>query len=221
MLLDLSFAYDELPSSTCAYFLEQTSSGSILRSKLCNGAALSFENLPGICGNCANIPSRAFKQKAQRRANQPVMGAKTPNKQLDRSSAIAMKIQFVQKALKERTTSHFLRLQLARSRYQLMRIEDRMKADADRGDLRALVHRLQESQNSNESAMILDAARNLMVGAEGGDFSTSTGAFGKWSAFANGRPPSCITSSWQIFQDPSRERSRRGFKKNAGYRRSS
>ena len=112
------------------------------------------------------------------------MGAKTPNKQLDRSSAISMKIMFVQKALKERTTSHFLRLQLARSRYQLMRIEDRMKADADRGDLRALVHRLQESQNSNEPVakplarqLILDAARNLTVGAKGGGFTTSTRSF--------------------------------------------
>ena len=50
-VLDLSFAYRELPAVDAGYVLEQTAAGGILRSLDCTGAAWALADQPGICGN--------------------------------------------------------------------------------------------------------------------------------------------------------------------------
>jgi hypothetical protein len=192
---DISHAFTEPTTLAMPYYLSGEECDvdgvhcvGVLRSRLCISRAISFGKTGDTCAYCAEIPSAVFKKKVKRRAAATLtgstMGLQTKNSNLTLAAAISLKLTLGAQVSRQRHQLFLLGAELARARSKAFKIKDRMADDAKRGDLRALVHRLQAAHDANESVgtplarqLILDAARNMTVGKKGADYNTTTQGF--------------------------------------------
>ncbi len=188
---DISYIYTEASAQGAPYHVsgelftnEGTTYHGVLRSNHCLKTAITFVGITGVCSACSNIPNKAFKRKVTARAKTTQLCAQTRNDNLTREAAIVLKTHFVSKFNTERNKNYLLALDLVRAQARLVSQKDRMVQDAKRGDLRALVHRLQTAQEEGEAVnntltrqLILDAAHNMNVLTRGADYTPATHGF--------------------------------------------